>query len=52
MFIFHFTKQPNLAGTSLYALIIRVSRDLRYYFITEDTMEKASHFIRKDCLQT
>ncbi len=29
MFIFHFTKQPNLAGTSLYALIIQVSRDLR-----------------------
>ncbi len=27
----HFTKQPNLAGTSLYALIIRVSSDLRPY---------------------
>ncbi len=29
LFTSHFTKQPNLARTSLYALIIRVSRDLR-----------------------
>jgi hypothetical protein len=29
LFISHFSKQPNLAGTSLYTLIIRVSRDLQ-----------------------
>ncbi len=29
LFISHFSKQPNLAGTSLYALIIRVSGDLQ-----------------------
>jgi hypothetical protein len=27
----HFSKQPNIAGTSLYALIIRVSLDLLIY---------------------
>jgi hypothetical protein len=29
LFISHFSKQSNLAGSSLYALIIQVSRDLR-----------------------
>jgi hypothetical protein len=36
LFTSHFLKQPNLAGTSLYALIIRVSCDLRFdYYVKQ-----------------
>jgi hypothetical protein len=47
MFIFHFTKQPSLAGTSLYALIIRVSRDLRFHLIFPIISRLNSGYIRK-----